>query len=452
MYQKALFIFRRDLRIHDNTALLYALENAKEVVPVFIFTPEQIEHNPYRSDFCLQFMLDSLHDLEEDLKEHGGRLFYFYDTPEHAISKAIDKLGIDLVVVNKDYTPYSIHRDKTIEKVCREKKVVFKSFDDILLQAPEKLLKANKEPYTVFTPYYKNGMKYEVDLPRVNRHKNYYKHTIDFAKDSSIFDKVLPQKKQTFKGGRKEALKILKRIQDFALYDKERDFPFIEGTTHLSAHLKFTTVSAREVYHCVKKSLGEGHGLIRSLYWRDFFSSIALHFPHVFKGAFQEKFDKIEWEDHKSYFKHWCEGTTGFPIVDAGMRELNQTGYMHNRVRMIVASFLVKDLHIDWRKGEKYFAQHLVDYDPCVNNGNWQWSASTGCDAQPYFRIFNPWSQQIKFDPDCKYIKKWVLELKYEDTKTIHEWYKQERATNYPLPVIDHAVESKKALSYYKEC
>lgn len=451
MHQKALFIFRRCLRIHDNRGLLYALEHAKEVVCFFIFTPEQIEENPYRSDFCLQFMLDSLKELEEEIAERGGKLFYGYGPPQEVVAKAIARLAIDLVVVNRDYTPYSTHRDQTIEKVCKEQGALFKSFDDLLLQPPETLLKANGTPYTVFTPFYKNGVKFQVDLPRRNNFKNYFNGVVDFAKESSILDEILPQKRAGFQGGRREALKILERISDYSAYEKERDFPAIEGTTHLSAHLKFTTVSAREVYHAVAKSLGADHGLIRSLYWRDFFSSIALHFPHVFKGPFHQKFNRLEWEENEDGFKRWCEGRTGFPIIDAGMRQLKEKGYMHNRVRMIVASFLVKDLHIDWRRGERYFAQHLIDYDPALNNGNWQWSASTGCDSQPYFRIFNPWSQQAKFDPDCTYIKEWIPELRCEEVETIHHWYQEKRGTKYPPPIVDHQLEAKKALTAYQQ-
>ncbi|MBM3193588.1 MAG: deoxyribodipyrimidine photo-lyase [Chlamydiae bacterium] len=452
MYQKALFIFRRDLRIVDNTGLLYALTHAKEVVCLFIFTPEQIEKNPYRSDFCLNFMLDSLKDLEETINNLGGKLFYCYEHPDVAVSKCIAELGIDLVCVNSDYTPYSKERDQKIEDVCNKNEILFKTFHDLLLHPPEELLKANQEPYTVFTPFYKNGSKFRVNHPKPNEHKNYFKGPLSFAENSSIFKRILPNRVETFKGGRKEALLILNKISNFELYEKERDFPALEKTTHLSPHLKFTTVSPREVYYFVAKAFGNQHPLIRSLYWRDFFSLICHYFPFVFRSSFHPKFDKLEWDDNDELFNRWCEGRTGFPIIDAGMRQLNQTGYMHNRVRMIVASFLVKDLHIDWRKGEKYFATHLVDYDPAVNNGNWQWCASTGCDAQPYFRIFNPWSQQLKFDPDCEYIKKWIPELKDETAKTIHNWHLQEYETNYPLPIIDHSIESKQTLAYYKKC
>lgn len=451
-FENGLFIFRRDLRLDDNTGLLYALKNAKKVTCIFIFTREQIKTNPYLSDFCLQFMLESLEDLEKELEKKGGRLFYFFDAPEKIVEKCIKKLRIDLVVVNRDYTPYSVHRDKKIEKVCKEEKVSFQSFDDLLLHPPVELLKKNGEPYTIFTPFYKNAEKLHVAEPEANRYKNYSNKPIVFAKKQSFLKQVLEKPKAAQKGGRKEALKILHKLSSFSKYQLERDFPFKDATTHLSPHMKFTTVSAREVYYAMKKTLGVHSALIRSLYWRDFFTAIAFYFPHIFEGAFHKKFNKLPWATNPSKFKHWCEGTTGFPIVDAGMRELNTTGYMHNRVRMIAASFLVKDLHISWRQGEKYFAQHLIDYDPAVNNGNWQWAASTGCDAQPYFRIFNPWNQQMKFDPDCKYIKKWIPELANETPKAIHTWYNQKEQSKYPFPIVVHEHEAKKALSYYKKC
>lgn len=228
-----------------------------------------------------------------------------------------------------------------------------------------------------------------------------------------------------------------------------RNLPSLSGTTGLSAHHKFGTISIRESYWAVRSALGKSHTLVRELYWRDFFTHIGFHYPHVLSGCFHERYDTLKWENDEVKFKAWCQGRTGFPIVDAGMRELNITGFMHNRMRMITASFLVKDLHIDWRWGEKYFAQRLVDYDPLVNNGNWQWAASTGCDAQPYFRIFNPWLQQAKYDPKCLYIKQWVKELAGCTPKRIHR-IQDNIPTEYVSPIVDHAVASQKAKAMFK--
>jgi deoxyribodipyrimidine photo-lyase len=268
-------------------------------------------------------------------------------------------------------------------------------------------------------------------------------------------DKALPKHplKNALAGGRTEALKILKKLGSLRNYRRGRDFPAQELSSYLSPYLKFTVCSPREVYAAISRRLGPRHELVRSLFWRDFFTGIAFFFPHIFKGAFHSKFDKLKWSYDRKAFKRWCEGTTGFPIVDAGMREMLETGFMHNRARMIAGSFLVKDLHIDWRWGEKYFAQTLVDYDPAVNNGNWQWVASTGCDAQPYFRIFNPWAQQKKFDPECIYIKKWVPELRSLPPETIHAWYEKKHHSacpNYPPPIVEHEIEAKKTLRAYR--
>lgn len=442
------------MRLIDNTALLFALKNAKEVVACFIFTPEQLENNPYRSDHCLQFMIESLEDLEQELQAKGGKLYLFSGTPKKIVSECIKTIGVDAVIVNQDYTPYSIQRDLEIAELCKKEGVSFHSFEDALLQPVEHTLKSDGTPYSIFTPYYRNASKLEVETPKRNAHTNYYCKSIPFAKDRAFYNTILPKRIKEQQGGRSAALAILHKLSSFSEYASERDFPAEDRTTHLSAHLKFTTCSPREVYHAIVKHLGEDSPLIRSLYWRDFFTSIAFHCPWVFTGAFHRKFDKLKWSGDQERFALWCEGKTGFPIVDAGMREMNQTGFMHNRVRMIVASFLVKDMHIDWRWGEKYFAKTLIDYDPSVNNGNWQWAASTGCDAQPYFRIFNPWSQGEKFDPDCIYIKRWIPELDSLSPKQIHAWHK-ENHTNlyppYPSPILDHAKESKAALEQYKK-
>jgi deoxyribodipyrimidine photo-lyase len=404
-----------------------------EVIPAFIFTPEQIDHNPYRSDHALQFMIESLEDLLGALK---GHLYIFYGEPEKIVADIIKKLKVDAIFVNQDYTPYSIKRDEKIALVCKKLGAAFHSYEDALLYPVHKTVKANGEPYLIFTPFFRNASRSRPALPQPNRYTNYYTKPISFAEGKNLYKKILPKRFPQVLGGRTEALKILKNLKN------------LDGTTHLSPHLKFTTCSPREIYYAIRDQLGPHSEFIRSLYWRDFFTAIAFHFPKVFKGAFHSKFDRIKWTYDKALFKKWCEGKTGFPIVDAGMRELNQTGFMPNRVRMIASSFLVKDLHIDWRWGEKYFAQKLTDYDPAVNNGNWQWVASTGCDAQPYFRIFNPWSQAKKFDPDCTYIKRWIPELEDVPPKAIHSGAIENSA--YPKPVVDHAKEAKKAVNAYR--
>lgn len=427
IFQKSLFIFRRDFRLEDNTGLIYALNHSETVIPAFIFTPEQIDHNSYRSDHCLKFMIESLIDLEDQLKKKKGKLYLFKGEPEEIVSKCLAKLNIDAVIVNRDYTPYSLKRDAKLEKVCKDAGIPFLSFDDALLHPPETTVKKDGKPYLIFTPFFRNALQLKVPEPVQNRLANYFHGIIAFANGKLP---IIKSVENGLIGGRTEGLKLLKNLNT---------------PTHLSPYLKFTVISPREIY----AKLNPHNPLVRSLFWRDFFSAIAFFFPHVFKGAFHPKFDHLKWSYDKKLFKKWCEGKTGFPIVDAGMREMNATGLMDNRIRMIVASFLVKDLHIDWRWGEKYFAQTLLDYDPAVNNGNWQWVASTGCDAQPYFRIFNPWTQQKKFDPHCEYIKKWVPELVDLAPKTIHKWADAQIDIAYPTPIINHEKEAKAALNSY---
>jgi len=448
-FKKGLFIFRRDLRLDDNTALMRALEECESVIACFIFDPRQIDKNEYRSDNCVQFMIESLKDLEAQLEKKGDKLYMFYEKAEELVERLVKEEKIDAVYINRDYTPFSKRRDAMIKKAATKGKAAFVMCDDYLLIPPEQGVKSDGGPYTVYTPFFKNAKKFDVSKPTQNRRKNYYTKSIK-QEDKKVYRKALKKEndKLYVRGGRKNALKILKKISKFKDYEKRRE-KLAEQTTGLSAHHKFGTVSIRETYHAVKEALGEKHALIGELYWRDFFTHIAFWFPEVFGQSFRKKYDKIKWENDKKKFKAWCEGKTGFPVVDAGMRQLNTTGYMHNRVRMIVASFLTKDLHIDWRWGEKYFAQKLVDYDPAVNNGNWQWAASTGCDAQPYFRIFNPWTQQEKFDPKGKYIKKWIGELKGCEPKEIHR-PEREPIEGYPTPMVNHKAERERALKEYK--
>ena len=452
-YQRSLHIFRRDLRLQDNSALIDALRLSEEVIPCFIFDPRQIDKNDYKSQSCLQIMAAALNELDEALKKKGSRLFCFDGLSEKVIEKLIAYHDIDAVFINRDYTPFSRARDAHIEASCHKQRVAFHSHADALLHEPEECLKADNKPYTVFSHFFRRAAMLPVNAPTPNRYQNYYKQTIAGANYKTL-EKLLKinNPELIIKGGRAEAIRLLKKIPNFADYKDMRNIPEKDATTHLSGHHKFGTASIRETYAIITDTFGRHHTLINELYWRDFYTHIGYHFPHVFGASFREKYDDIQWDGHAAHLQRWCEGTTGFPIVDAGMRELNTTGFMHNRVRMITASFLTKDLHINWREGEKYFAQQLVDYDPAVNNGSWQWSASTGCDAQPYFRIFNPWLQQKKFDPDCLYIKKWIPELKDVNPKDIHKLLEKPlpKSIGYPAPIIEHRAASLKAKALFK--
>ena len=293
---------------------------------------------------------------------------------------------------------------------------IFAASHDLLINTPDSTLKSDGKPYTVFTPYFNNARKIRVRKPALLKLDSGTLSTISTEIPiEGTLNKIVEgiAKYDSFKGGQESALEAIKYSCRLQNYDSDRDYPALEATSHLSPHLKFGTCSIRQAYWTIARKLGQNHPLIRQFYWRDFLTHIAFHFPHVFGKPFKAQYDGIAWKRDEESFQLWREGRTGFPIVDAGMRQLNQTGFMHNRLRMITASFLTKDLHIDWRWGERYFAQKLVDYDPCVNNGNWQWASSTGCDAQPYFRIFNPWRQQERFDPDCHYIRKWIPELSF---------------------------------------
>lgn len=455
-YSRSLFIFRRDLRLQDNTGLLEACNASESVILCFIVDPKQVqEANEYRSLHALQFMIESLHDLQKQCKKQNGALHIFYGHPEQVMKKLIQKHAIDALFCNRDYTPYSVARDKALESVCKASHIDFIQTHDLLLHEPEAIKTNAGKPYCVFTAFYKKALEYPIPQPQKFTTHAFGTEKIESETLDSIIKKIglKMHLDVAIPGGSSNGEALLKSLNAQKNYAKERDFPALDATSHLSAHLKFGTVSIRQTYHAIVHTLGHNHPLLRQLYWRDFFTHIAYHFPFVFGHPYHAKYNNIWWENNTTKFKAWCQGKTGFPIVDAGMRELNQTGYMHNRVRMIVASFLVKDLHIDWRWGEKYFAQQLVDYDPCVNNGNWQWAASTGCDAQPYFRIFNPWLQQKKFDPQCEYIKKWVPELKATAPAVIHTLSKEKHAATvrYPSPLCDHAQEAALAKRIYRK-
>ena len=455
-HEKSIFIFRRDLRLIDNTGLNNALKQSKIVIPIFIFDPRQIgKANKYASENAIQFMCESLAYLESALLKNKNKLYIFYGKPEEIIEKLIKSEMVDAIFVNRDYTPFSIKRDDAIAKICKKHNIIFNQSDDILLHAPENITKKDKSYYSVFTAFYKKALTLPVRETEKLHRGIFFSKNIKIAQSKRFLKKITSTSENeniACHGGSNKALAILRNIADFKDYKNTHDYPSIK-TSHLSAHLKFGTISIRQTYDAIVTHLGKMHPLLRQLYWRDFFTHIAFHQPTIFGHAYHKKYDKLLWNYNKNLFKIWCEGKTGFPIVDAGMKELNTTGFMHNRIRMIVASFLVKDLHIDWLWGEQYFAQKLVDYDPAINNGNWQWAASTGCDAQPYFRIFNPWLQQKKYDPECEYIKQWIPELQSCDNKIIHNWFKESSPIiqNYPRPILDHAKESIVAKKMYKK-
>jgi deoxyribodipyrimidine photo-lyase len=445
MYKKSLFIFRRDLRIQDNIGLIESLQNSKEVIPCFIYD-ENILKKLKDSEFRWNFLNESLVDLDNELKKKGTSLQILEGKPEKIIDSIIMKHNLNAIFLNTDFTNYAQRRDEKIFQICKKNKISFHSTLDFLLHNPNEIKTNDGSPYTIYSFFYKKARQFPIKKIIKNIQKNYSKEIIsdDQIKKSKI-------KNNEIIGGRKEALKILKNLNKFRDYDKVRDFPGLNQTTMLSAHNKFGTISVREVHKEIKEILGLDHTIMGEIYWREFFSHILFHFPYSQKTTFRQKFQKIPWSKSKESFKKWSEGKTGFPIVDAGMRQLNKTGFMHNRVRMVVASFLTKDLHIDWRLGEKYFEEKLIDHDPAVNSGNWQWAASTGCDSVPYFRIFNPWRQQERFDLNCDYIKKWVPELEKLEPKIIHNlWEKFPEDLEYPKPMLIHKIEAEKTKLIFK--
>ena len=455
-YKLSLFIFRRDLRLHDNTALIKACRNSEAVVPCFFLDGELLNRDgkKYRPNL-VQFMFESLRELNRSLESRGSRLYLFYGKDIYTeFEKLLSSKSPEAVFLNEDYTPYSLRRDRKLEDICSSRKVDFNSSFDLLLSRPGEVLNNDDEPYRVYSWFFKTARSLRVGKTRKNGYRNFYGSNIERSETTEILDELRFSKNDQLaqRGGRENGLKRLNNIENYSDYNEKRDIPSEDATTMLSAHLKFGTISVREFYWKVRNSLGPGNRLINELYWRDFFAHLAWFFPSVFSRAFNKKYSDLEWENDNGKFEKWCNGLTGFPIVDAGMRQLNTTGWMHNRLRMIVASFLTKDLHVDWRWGERYFASKLVDYDPCSNNGGWQWAASTGADSQPYFRIFNPWRQQQRFDPEAIYIKEYVHELKNVDPSVIHNLYKGQKTeiADYPLPIVDHGVEAGKAREMYK--
>ena len=435
-------MFTRDLRIVDNKTLEYVSSISSQIIPIFIFNPKQISSsNDYKSNNCVQFMCECLDDLNKSLKNLSSRLFFFHGNPQKIIEKLLNEYDtIEGIYFNKDYTPFATERENEIIKICKkyDKKCI--SLDDYLLtNNPTFIKNKSGNSYVKFTPFYNEAKKYKVIDVSSKKIKNFLSKThklkYEFFDDYHSFYKK--NKNINITGGRTHALSILKKIKTFSDYNDERDYPS-KNTTLLSAYLKFNVVSIREVYHYFKLKLPKNTKLITQLYWRDFYMIIMYNHPYVLEKSMNAP--KIKWTYNDNYFKKWTSGTTGFPLVDAGMRQLNKIGWMHNRVRMVVACFLVKIIGINWKKGEEYFAKTLVDYDPYNNNGGWQWVAGTGTDSQPYFRYLNPWSQSLKFDEECEYIKQWIPELTDVPSDDIQKWYVKYvdyNETTYPKPMFD---------------
>lgn len=454
--ENGLFIFRRDLRIIDNNGLNFLSELCNNIYTIFIFTPEQVgSGNKYKSDNAVQFMIESLADLASNIHKEGGKLYTFYGHNEKVIADCIKAWDINIVAFNLDITPYARVRDADIVKMCQRMKVFVTYDDDYYLCNPGTIKTETGLPYQKFTPFYNKASKIKVQPPASKKHlslKNKETHVSNKITLEQAMKKFVGKENPDIlvHGGRPEALKMLsKAARDIKNYDATHN-DLNKKTTELSAAIKFGCLSIREVY----KALRSKTGLIRQLYWRDFYANIMYEFPRVLGHSLKPKYDKIKWHHNSSWFSDWCKGETGFPIVDAGMRQMNVTGYMHNRSRLIVASFLVKTLLIDWREGEKYFAQTLTDYSPENNNGNWQWISSSGADSQQFYRIFNPWLQGENFDKDCEYIKKWVPELATLDPKIIHNWeteWVNHKDIKYPKPICNYSQQKEKALKIYKD-
>ena len=393
------FIFRRDFRIHDNLALNRLVSECgnKGVYPIFVFNPKQIyaKNNEYFSNNCVQFMIESLDILEKDIHVN-----YYENHDIEVLTKITKKYKIKSIAYNKDYSPFAIKRDSIIAEWASSMSIRIITEEDYTLYPMGTILNNKGDPYQVFTPFYKKSLLIKVKTPEPLVVKS-----INVIKDIKAFDKhkyYVSNDDISVRGGRDKALERFKKVMTD--YATTRDYPAQDKTTRLSAYIKFGCVSIREVYYNYNKV----KELQRELLWREFYANILYYFPYVLGNSFKAQYDNVKWTNNKEWFKRWCNGTTGYLLVDAGMAQLNKTGWMHNRLRMITAMFLTKDLLIDWRWGEKYFATKLVDYDPASNNGGWQWSASTGTDSQPYFRIFNPELQLKRYDKNYEYIRTWI--------------------------------------------
>jgi len=427
---KAIFWHRRDLRKHDNAGLYKALKNSNSVIPVFIFDKNILKELP-RNDQRVLFIHQEIENLKNEYIELGSDLLVYYGDPIELIPKIALENNVKRVYTNRDYEPYALERDIAIFDTLKRNGVDFIGSKDHVIFEKNEVLKPDATPYTIYTPYSKRWKdklnefylsSYPVDNYKISLHK-----PLNVQDLVSLEEMGFESHQLVDFPAKNVSTSILKN------YEETRDIPSLLGTSRLSIHLRFGTISIRELARIALKT---NEKYLNEIIWRDFYQMILFHFPNSVSQAFKKKYDLVKWDNNTEFFQKWCEGKTGYPIVDAGMRELNQTGFMHNRVRMITASFLVKHLLIDWRWGEAYFASKLLDFDLASNVGGWQWAASSGCDAAPYFRVFNPTLQQQKFDKDFKYIKKWVPEF---GTK------------NYPQPIVEHTFARDRVIQTYKK-
>jgi deoxyribodipyrimidine photo-lyase len=463
----ALVWFRRDLRLPDHAALHAALTAAARVHCAFVFDTEILDALPGPRDRRVEFIWESVAELKAALERHGATLHVRHGRAREEIPRLAASLGVAAVFANHDYEPAAVDRDAAVARTLARAGVAFETRKDQVIFEKDEVLSQAGTPFSVYTPY-KNAWlrKLEPFFLRAYPTEKYFDRlarepaqamtaleTLGFAR-TNLRDLGIPP---GMTGAAKLYTDFRKRLD---AYHERRDFPAVKGPSYLSVHLRFGTVSIRKLARAAHLAASRGAQVwLSELIWRDFYFQILHHHPRVVGSAFKTEYDALEFPNDEGLFAAWCEGRTGYPLVDAAMRQLNQTGYMHNRLRMVAASFLVKDLLVDWRKGERYFADHLNDFDLAANNGGWQWAASTGCDAQPYFRIFNPVTQSQKFDPQGRFIRKYVPELANCDERAIHApWTmapdQQKRAglvlgQDYPLPVVHHAVQRQQALALY---
>jgi deoxyribodipyrimidine photo-lyase len=422
------FWFRRDLRVHDNKGLFEALNSNSEVLPIFIFDKNILDQLP-KDDARVSFIHERLDHIDMEMQKFGKNLAVFHGDPNTIIEKIIDENNIKAIYTNHDYEPYAKNRDQKITSILASKNIAFHTFKDQVIFEKSEVVKDDQSPYVVFTPY---SRKWKDLFQRTKlEHFESEKSLNNIAYHSYPF---LSLKDIGFEQSKIKVAPYNNSDSLISNYEDTRNFPAIQGTSMIATHLRFGSVSIRKIVANAASFKRETY--LNELIWREFFMQILWHFPHTNKNSFRPKYDAIKWNNNEDEFQKWCEGKTGYPFVDAGMRELNATGHMHNRVRMIVASFLCKHLLIDWRWGETYFATKLLDYEQSSNVGNWQWAAGSGVDAAPYFRIFNPTEQVKKFDKDLIYIKQWIPEL---------------QDFSYSQPIVDHVFARERCLRVFKE-